>query len=108
MTDSLLERLRNHEIDAALLATPVEVHDLETIALFDEPFWLAHPREHEFYNKVDISREDLENTELLLLSEGHCPARQTMGICHLKERKEQDDMADLRAARHWRLLPRLY
>lgn len=74
LTDSLLERLRNHEIDAALLATPVEEHDLETIALFDEPFWLAHPREHEFYNKDEISREDLENTELLLLSEGHCLA----------------------------------
>ncbi|MCK4818977.1 LysR family transcriptional regulator, partial [bacterium] len=86
MTDSLLERLRNHEIDAALLATPVEENDLESIALFDEPFWLAHPREHEFYNKDEISREDLENTELLLLSEGHCLAKQVMDVCHLKER----------------------
>lgn len=98
MTDRLLDRLRNHEIDAALLATAVDEPDLETIPLFDEPFWLAHPRDHAFYNKETITRADLENTELLLLSEGHCLAKQAMDICHLKGRKEQGVMADLRAA----------
>ena len=38
LTDTLIERLQNHEIDAALLATPVEEQDLETLPLFDEPF----------------------------------------------------------------------
>lgn len=98
MTDTLLARLHHHEIDAALLATPVEDHDLESIALFDEPFWLAYPREHPFYNQDEISREDLDNTELLLLSEGHCLAQQTMDLCNLKARKDQGEMADLRAA----------
>jgi len=98
MTDVLLRRLHNHEIDAALLATPVEEAELEVIPLFDEPFWLAHPRDHAFYNQDEISRTDLENTELLLLSEGHCLARQAMDVCHLKQRKEQGEMADLRAA----------
>lgn len=98
MTDILLGRLRNHEIDAALLATPVDEADLKVIPLFDEPFWLAHPRDHAFYNKDEISRADLENTELLLLSEGHCLAKQAMKVCHLKERKDQGEMADLRAA----------
>ncbi len=98
MTDILLSRLHNHEIDAALLATPVEEQDLDSIPLFDEPFWLAHPRDHAFYNMDEISRNDLENTELLLLSDGHCLAKQAMEVCHLKERKEQGEMADLRAA----------
>jgi len=98
MTSILLGRLHNHEIDAALLATAVEEPDLEAIPLFDEPFWLAHPRDHAFYNQDDISQTDLENTEMLLLSEGHCLARQAMAVCHLKARKEQGEMADLRAA----------
>ncbi len=98
MTDILLTRLRNHEIDAALLATPVEEHDLEAMPLFDEPFWLAHPRKHPFYNQDEITQADLENTELLLLSEGHCLAKQAMEVCHLKDRKVQGEMADLRAA----------
>ena len=98
MTDTLLQRLRNHEIDAALLATKVEEPELDVIALFDEPFWLAHPYKHPFYNKDEITRKDLDNTELLLLAEGHCLAEQTMNFCHLKNRKEQGEMADLRAS----------
>lgn len=98
MTDTLLQRLRNHEIDAALLATAVDEQDLETMPLFDEPFWLAHPRDHDFYNKDEITRADLDDTELLLLSEGHCLAKQAMEVCHLKARKEQGEMADLRAS----------
>lgn len=98
MTDILLHRLLQHEIDAALLATPVEEPELLSMPLFDEPFWLAHPREHSFYNKEEITREDLENTELLLLAEGHCLAKQAMEVCHLTQRREQSEMADLRAA----------
>ncbi|HEC28649.1 MAG TPA: LysR family transcriptional regulator [Gammaproteobacteria bacterium] len=98
MTDILLGRLHNFEIDAALLATPVDEQSLDVIPLFDEPFWLAYPREHPFYYKDEISRSDLDKTELLLLSEGHCLAKQAMDVCHLKDRKGQGDMADLRAS----------
>lgn len=98
MTDVLLERLRNHEIDAALLATEVTEQDLETRSLFDEPFWLAFPSKHAFYNKEKITRADLDNGELLLLSEGHCLARQAMNVSHVKERNEQGEMSDLRAS----------
>ena len=97
LTDTLLERLRNHEIDAALLATEVNEQEFDVMPLFYEPFWLAHPREHPFHNN-EITRADLDNADLLLLSEGHCLAKQVMDICHLKERKEQGEMADLRAS----------
>ena len=98
ITDTLLERLRKHEIDAALLATPVEGHDLEVIPLFHEPFWLALPSKHPLYNKDDITRKDLDKLELLLLAEGHCLAKQAMDVCRMKERSKQGEMADLRAA----------
>ncbi|MDY6978875.1 MAG: hydrogen peroxide-inducible genes activator [Pseudomonadota bacterium] len=98
VTDTLIRRLQQHEIDAALLATPVDEPELEQMPLFDEPFWLAHPRDHAFYNKETITREDLESTELLLLAEGHCLAKQAMEVCRLKERSERGEMADLRAA----------
>ncbi len=98
LTDVLLGRLRNHEIDVALLATPVEEPDLDALPLFDEPFWVAYPREHAFYEKEKITRRDLDKENLLLLAEGHCLAKQAMDVCHLKERQVQGDMADLRAA----------
>jgi LysR family hydrogen peroxide-inducible transcriptional activator len=98
MTDTLLERLRNHEIDAALLATPVEETELETLPLFDEPFWVAFPRKHAFYTREKITRRDLDKENLLLLAEGHCLAKQAMDVCRIKERQAQGEMADLRAA----------
>jgi LysR family hydrogen peroxide-inducible transcriptional activator len=98
LTDSLLERLRNHEIDAALLATPVAEQDFETLTLFDEPFWIAYPRRHPFYIKDKITLRDLGNENLLLLAEGHCLAEQAMEVCHIRERQAQGEMADLRAS----------
>lgn len=98
MTDRLLERLHDHTIDAALVATDESSAEFESWALFDEPFWLAHPREHPFYYQETISRADLEATDLLLLSEGHCLADQAMALCHLRERHEPGALADLRAS----------
>ena len=97
-TETLLARLRNHEIDAALLATPAEEADLEALPLFDEPFWVAYPSKHAFYDKDKITRRDLDSENLLLLAEGHCLADQAMDVCRLKERQSRGEMADLRAA----------
>src|SRR3569832_1691886 len=79
LTSMLLERLRDHEIDAALLATPVEDSSLATMPLFDEPFWIAYPRHHPLQAKEKITRRDLEGIDLLLLAEGHCRASQAGG-----------------------------
>ena len=46
LTGHLLERLRGYQIDAALLALPVEGEDFEEMPLFDEPFWFACPVRH--------------------------------------------------------------
>ena len=43
LTQHLVQRLRNYEIDAALLALPLDGEDFEELPLFDEPFWLACP-----------------------------------------------------------------
>jgi len=98
MTESLLDRLHNHELDAALLATPVNDADLDCLPLFDEPFWVAYPPSHRFYHQQSISRKDLENSELLLLTEGHCLANQSLALCQLKTRQDTGEMADLRAS----------
>jgi LysR family hydrogen peroxide-inducible transcriptional activator len=98
LTDTLLTRLQNHEIDAALLATPVNEQGLVSLPLFDEPFWIAYPHKHPFYERQRISLHDLDDENLLLLSEGHCLAQQAMDICHIKNRDQQGEMADLRAA----------
>lgn len=98
ITELLLGRLARHEIDAALLATAVDEHELQSLALFDEPFWFAHPRNHPLYERDEISARDLEEVDLLLLADGHCLAHQVMEVCRLAERPTRGEMADLRAA----------
>jgi LysR family hydrogen peroxide-inducible transcriptional activator len=98
LTDTLLDRLHDHEIDAALLATTVDAPDIETLPLFDEPFWVAYPRNHGLYEMDRITQRDLDKENILLLAEGHCLAEQAMDVCHMKERHAPGEMADLRAA----------
>ncbi|WP_041447350.1 LysR substrate-binding domain-containing protein [Thiocystis violascens] len=98
ITDSLLMRLARHEIDAALLATPVDTTDFDAMPLFDEPFWLAHPMHHPLNQRDEISAADLEDIDLLLLADGHCLTHQVMDVCRLAERPTHGEMADLRAA----------
>jgi len=98
LTDTLAQRLLDHEIDAALLATPIDVPGLSSIPLFDEPFWVVYPRKHPFYTKEQLTLRDLNKEHLLLLSEGHCLAEQAMEVCHLKQRETEGELADLRAS----------
>ena len=97
-TDTLLTRLNHHEIDAALLATEVDNPEFESIPLFEEPFWLAHPKVHRLAGKKEIKQTDLNGIDLMLLSEGHCFAEQAMKVCQMKDRNAQSEMADLRAS----------
>ncbi|GJL83320.1 MAG: LysR family transcriptional regulator [marine bacterium B5-7] len=98
LTDVLTMRLLRHEIDAALLATDTDSLEFDAIELFDEPFWVAHPRDHALYEKDDITLEDLDTDELLLLSEGHCLAGQIMEVCRIKARSNRGEVADINAA----------
>ena len=98
LTDYLLARLQRHELDAALIASPVDQTNLVQVPLFDEPFWLAHPRNHPLYYQDEIGAQDLTEIELLLLAEGHCLTHQVMEVCHMAERPHRGEMADLRAA----------
>jgi len=97
ITDSLLRRLHDHQIDVAILATPVTEPELEAMPLFDEPFWLAHPRGHELYDKEHITHADLHKIDLLLLADGHCLTHQVMDVCRVRE-TPREEVADLQAA----------
>ncbi len=98
VTDALLRRLLGHEIDAALLATPAEAPGLEALPLFEEPFWLAHPRGHALEGAERVTRADLETADLLLLSDGHCLRDQVLEVCGQADRGPAGEVGDLRAA----------
>lgn len=98
LTEHLLERLRAHRIDAALLALPVEDGQLDTLPLFDEPFYLALPPGHRLAGtNVAASQSDLRREHLLLLSEGHCFRDQALAVCGFETPPDRSRGTDVRA-----------
>jgi len=70
--DSLTLKLRNGELDAILVAAPFSEPDVVSQPLFDEPFVLLLPADHQLANKTVIAAADLDPAEVLLLAEGDC------------------------------------
>jgi LysR family transcriptional regulator, hydrogen peroxide-inducible genes activator len=97
LTDDLIERLRSHRIDTALLALPITGQDLEIRPLFDEPFFFACPRDHPLARAKTVSDVDLQRQRLLLLTDGHCLRDQALAVCGQREAPVEDDGADFRA-----------
>jgi LysR family hydrogen peroxide-inducible transcriptional activator len=97
LTDDLIERLRSHRIDTALLALPITAQDLEIRPLFDEPFFFACPRDHHLARAQTVSNDDLRRQRLLLLTDGHCLRDQALAVCGQREAPVEDDGADFRA-----------
>ena len=79
-TAALLERLRAHELDAALLATEVDGPELASRALFDEPFLAALPPEHRLATRPTVAEEELA-PDILVLADGHCLRDQALAAC---------------------------
>lgn len=79
-TTALLERLRAHELDAALLATEVDGPDLASRPLFAEPFLAALPPDHPLARREVVAEADLAR-DILVLADGHCLRDQTLSAC---------------------------
>jgi len=79
-TAALLERLRGHELDAALLATDVDGPDLASEPLFAEPFLAALPAEHPLVRREVVAEADLAR-DILVLADGHCLRDQALAAC---------------------------
>ena len=79
-TRSLIEGLRNHRLDAALLATEAGAPEISEIALFDEPLLAALPLDHPLAAALTVSEESLAE-EMLVLADGHCLANQALAAC---------------------------
>jgi LysR family hydrogen peroxide-inducible transcriptional activator len=81
LTAALLERLGSHRLDAALVALPVANDRLESLPLFDEPFWFAEPGRRKAATGKIMKEDELRGQKLLLLAEGNCLRDQALAVC---------------------------
>jgi LysR family transcriptional regulator, hydrogen peroxide-inducible genes activator len=71
-TDTLVTQLKQGQLDAALLAMPINDDHLESRILFEDEFYLALASDHPLAKRQTIAQTDLFNQQILLLDEGHC------------------------------------
>jgi LysR family hydrogen peroxide-inducible transcriptional activator len=89
LTARLVEELRTGKLDIVLLALPHEdCRNLETRALFQDPFAVALPNGHLLAAGKSVDIEELRTEELLLLKEGHCLREHALAACRLADRRQ--------------------
>ena len=82
-TAVLLARLREGELDVALIALPWDTDNLTVRSLFDDAFLFACRADHQLARHKSISDDDLVDQPLLLLEEGHCLRDHALHACRL-------------------------
>lgn len=80
-TSNITRMLKQGDLDATLLALPLGEENIREVALADEPFVLAVPADHPKANWAEVSTNDLEGEEVLLLEDGHCFRDQALEVC---------------------------
>ncbi|MCS6764446.1 MAG: LysR substrate-binding domain-containing protein [Candidatus Protistobacter heckmanni] len=80
-TVKLLELLKQGEIDCAIMAEPFSDAGLTVRPVYDEPFVVAVPRNHELAKRRSVPPEELKKQNMLLLGSGHCFRDHVLDVC---------------------------
>jgi len=94
LTGNLLARLRDGELDLALIALPYDIGELVARPLFDDEFWLVGPEGDPALKAKHPPVTGPIAARLLLLEEGHCLRDHTLAAC---EREKASNASALEA-----------
>ncbi len=81
LTEELLEELKFGELDFVLAAQTFDANGFRVFPLFFEPFLLVVPQKHPLSKKKELTMNDLNVEEMILLEDGHCLRDQALEIC---------------------------
>jgi len=82
-TARLLDRLNSGELDAALLALPYPMGDIETLDIAEDHFSFVCLPEHRLCASATAHPIDVAMEDLLLLEDGHCLRDHALAACAL-------------------------
>ena len=80
-TQSLLENLKEGNLDGAIAATPLGIDFLEERPLYYEPFVGYVPASHRLHENKVLLPQDLQLEDVLLLQDGHCFREGVINLC---------------------------
>lgn len=80
-TGNLVESLRQGGLDAVVVASPVTGSGIEELELYTEEFVLVLPEGHRLAGREDVTVDEIDGIDLLLLDDGHCLRDQVLDLC---------------------------
>jgi LysR family transcriptional regulator, hydrogen peroxide-inducible genes activator len=84
-TESIIEALKEDQLDAGLLATPLKEEGIKVRPLLYEPFSLYVSKNHPLAERKRIRESDLKGNEMWLLADGHCFKNQIVRFCSIDQ-----------------------
>ena len=79
MSQNLIDLLNNGDIDAAMLAFPYDIGDLNKRLLFDEYFYYLRPQTQT--TPAFLKTNEIDTQSVLLLDDGHCLRDHALNLC---------------------------
>jgi LysR family hydrogen peroxide-inducible transcriptional activator len=92
-TETILEKLEEGHLDAAIAATPLQVDQIIERPLYYEPFVAYIPENHRLYKKATLTSADLDLNDMLLLEDGHCFRDGVINLCKAYKKEEDDNFS---------------
>ncbi len=89
----LTEKVRTGEIDTGVLALPYDLEGLHAFEFWKEDLYLVAHRDSDFAELAAVGGDDLQDTELLLLADGHCLRDHALAACRLQSTEMRRTLA---------------
>ena len=86
------DALHRGRVDCVLLALPYQCGDVEVAELFDDRLWVAFPGHQPVPPPATIPPEAIDETQLLLLEDGHCLKDHALAACNRPELRAEAAM----------------
>ncbi len=80
-TDQILDKLDKDQLDAGILATPLEKARIIEKPLYYEPFMAYIPQGHRLVKESFVLHSELQLRDILLLKNGHCFRDNVINLC---------------------------
>ncbi len=97
-TATLRRRIRQGDLDAIVVALPFTEADVVTQPLYEEDFVVMMEKTHPLTQNKQISPEQLDEFNVLLLGEGHCFRDQVLEACPNLKPSMDDPRGKIRTA----------
>tara|TARA_B100000575_G_scaffold99844_1_gene79647 strand:+ start:67 stop:999 length:933 start_codon:yes stop_codon:yes gene_type:complete len=91
-TDTLSKKLEDNTIDCAIAATPLNNSKIIERPIYYEPFVAYVPEHHFLSGNKSLELDDLSNSDLLILQDGHCFRNQVLNLCSIDDLNKQYEL----------------